>query len=65
LVPSVSVSSASCAWSSTTLAMSSDTSRDQPSAVLKAMTRPGLSYCPEMKLRMIVSRSAFAASVPR
>ena len=42
-----------------------DTSREQPSAVLKAMTRPGLSYCPEMKLRMIVSRSAFAASVPR
>ena len=56
------VSSASKARSSTSLAMSSDTSRDQPSAVLKATTQRALLYCPEMKLRMIASRSASARS---
>ena len=32
---------------------------------IDAITRTGLSYCPEMKFRMIVSRSASAASVSR
>jgi hypothetical protein len=61
-VSSERLSSASKA-SSTSFAMSSDTSRDQPSAVLKATTRRVLLYCPEMKLRIIASRSASAMSV--
>jgi hypothetical protein len=55
--------SASKARSSTSFAISSATSRDQPSAVLKATTRRALLYCPEMKLRMIASRSASVMSV--
>ena len=62
-VSSQKFSSASKARSSTSLAMSSDTSRDQPSAVLRATTRRALLYWPKMKLRIIVSRSASAMSV--
>jgi hypothetical protein len=38
--------------------MSSDTSRDQPSDVLKATTRTGFSYSPLSMLRIKVSLSA-------
>jgi hypothetical protein len=64
-VPSVSVSSASKALSMISPAMSAETSRDQPSSVLKATTHSAFSYWPAMKLRMMVSRSAAARSVSR
>jgi hypothetical protein len=63
LVSSPRLSSASKARSSTSPAMSSDTSRDQSSAVLKATTRSAFEYWPVRKLRMIVSRSASAGAV--
>src|SRR4051794_9213545 len=46
-------------------AISSDTSRDQPSDVLKAMARTGLEYCPSSKSRMIVPRSVSSIPVSR
>ena len=47
------------------LAISLVTSRDKPSAVLKATMRKGWPYWPSMRLRISVSRSVAAASVSR
>src|ERR1700759_798377 len=44
-------------------AMSSETSRDQPSATLKETTLRASSYCPEMKFRTMVLRSAWEISL--
>jgi len=49
-------------------ATSAGTSRDQPSAVLKATTRTGSLYCPSIRSRMTASRSvpsALASGLPR
>ena len=45
--------------------MSSVTSRDQPSAVLKATMRTGDEYWPSSRWRISVARSASASSVSR
>jgi hypothetical protein len=63
LVASERLSTASKARSSTSPTMSSDTSRDQPSAVLNATTSRALVYWPLRKLRTIVSRSASVGGV--
>jgi hypothetical protein len=49
----------------TACAISSVTSRDQPSAILKATTRTGLEYSPLIILLKIVHSSASASSVWR
>ena len=41
------------------------TSRDQPSAVLKAMTRAGFEYCPSIRSMKTLARSVRSSSVSR
>jgi hypothetical protein len=47
------------------LATKSETSRTQPSAMLKPITRTGLLYWPCSRSAMMVSRSVFSTSVSR
>ncbi len=44
---------------------SAETSRDQPCAVLKAMTRTGLEYCPSTRSVTTACRAALSSSVSR